>query len=80
MSERITGLEHLSTGQNCFSWRIQPVVKEGPTAEELKRLERNERQKLYEAQKRALKRDALRVNPENFSCSSFVTNSERAAR
>jgi hypothetical protein len=85
MSERITGLEHLSTGQNCFTWRIAPPVEVGPTASEKRLQERRDYQRVYEANRRAKEREAMRkastrVNPENFSCASFTPKSTRAAR
>jgi hypothetical protein len=80
MTERITGLEHLKPFQPCFFWKIQPEPQTGPTAAELRLESRRAYQRQYEAQKRALERNAKRVNPENFSCASFVPNSTRAAR
>jgi predicted phosphohydrolase len=80
MSERITGLEHLGMGQNCFTWRIAPVVKEGPTDKELKYEKFKERQKIYQREYRRMQKAAMRVNPESNICKSPITNSQRAAR
>jgi len=80
MTERITGLEHLGMGQNCFNWRIAPVVQEGPTEAELKYLANLERQKIYQRAYRRMHKNATRVNPENFSCASFTPNSTKAPR
>jgi hypothetical protein len=80
MTERITGLEHLGHGQNCFSWRIAPVVKDGLTEKELKYEKFKERQRIYQANKRAMQKAAMRVNPESNIGKSPITNSQRAAR
>jgi len=80
MTERITGLEHLGMGQNCFSWRIAPVVKDGPTEKALKYEKFKERQKIYQREYRRMKKDAMRVNPESNICKSPITNSQKAPR
>lgn len=76
---RTTGLEHLKPYESCFNWRVEKVVKE-KTAAEKKHAMRNERQRIYQKQYRALLRDASRVNPESNICKSDTTNSQRAAR
>jgi hypothetical protein len=80
MQKRITGLEHLGRGENCFQWRIDPVTKVVLTKAEVVVSKKNERMRIYQANKRAMVKAATRVNPENFSCASFTPNSTKAPR